>query len=194
MRFAVSFTMRSLFTFLCCLGFALALSAPARGAGLTGSRSRFVYRDANGRVSSAIIVRCYQRVAIVHPLARIDPRLDPKLARAATIAEERANAFSKARCWRYVKEALVASGAIDSYPKTNFAWQAGEELVHHYGFTQLAIRDPYAAPIGAILVYGGNGVPGHVAIRTRSGFASDYRTSRRCKFPLLAIYAKYPSA
>ncbi len=99
------------------------------------------------------------------------------------------------RCWRYVKQALVESGACSSYPRTQYAYQAGRELVRNYGFKRLAMRDPYAAPMGAVLVYGpdGDGGAGHVAIRTRNGFASDYRTSNRCKYPLLAIYGKFSS-
>ena len=82
------------------------------------------------------------------------PNLDPKLARAATIAEDRAHAHSRRSCWRYVKEALLAAGAVDSYPQTALARQAGEELVNRYGFTRLATRDPYQAPVGSVLVYG----------------------------------------
>jgi hypothetical protein len=133
-------------------------------------------------------------VPIVHPDARVDARLDPRLRRAATIAEERANAHSKARCWRYVKEALLASGVIKSYPKTNYASQAGEELVRSFGFKRLLVRDQFAAPIGAVLVFAqGSHGSGHVVIRTRSGFASDYWTKNRCKYPLIAVYGKFSS-
>ena len=37
---------------------------------------------------------------------------------AASIAEERAHAHSRSRCWHYVKEALLASGVIETRPKT----------------------------------------------------------------------------
>jgi hypothetical protein len=130
------------------------------------------------------------RVPVTHPAARIDPRIDPKLRRAATIAEERASARTKARCWQYVKEALLAAGAINSYPKTAYAYEAGEELSRNYGFTRLPVRDPYAAPLGAVLVYGGRG---HVEIRTRDGFASDYHSKNRCFYPLIAAYGKFTS-
>jgi len=127
-----------------------------------------------------------------HPDARVDERLDPRLRRAATIAQERANARSKSRCWRYVKEALVASGVINSYPKTNYASQAGDELVRSYGFKRLPVRDQFAAPIGAVLVFG-HGTAGHVVIRTKTGFVSDYWTKNRCKYPLVAVYGKFSS-
>ena len=93
-----------------------------------------------------------------------------------------------------MKEALVASGVINSYPKTNYASQAGEELVRSFGFKRLPVRDQFAAPIGAVLVFarGSNG-SGHVVIRTRSGFASDYWTKNRCKYPLIAVYGKFSS-
>lgn len=124
----------------------------------------------------------------------MDSRLDPKLRHAASIAEERAHARSKARCWRSVKEALLASGAITSYPKTNYAYQAGEELVRSYGFKKLSMRDPFAAPLGAVLVFshGSNGA-GHVVLRTKTGFVSDYRTKNRCRYPLVAVYGKFSS-
>ena len=179
--------------FLCGLGLRLS-TIGVRSEGLASSSSRFYYQTPSGSTGSAYIIRHYWRVPIVHPDARIDSRLDPRLRRAATIAQERANAHSKARCWRYVKEALVASGVINSYPKTNYASQAGEELVRNYGFKRLPVRDQFAAPIGAVLVFGqGSNGSGHVVIRTKSGFASDYWTKNRCKYPLIAVYGKFSS-
>ena len=143
---------------------------------------------------SARIMRHYWNVPVIHPDAEIDLRLDPRLRRAATIAQDRANARSKSRCWQYVKQALVASGVIKSYPKTNYASQAGTELVRDFGFKKLAVRDQFAAPIGSILVFGqGSHGAGHVEIRTRTGFVSDYWTKNRCKYPLLAVYGKFSS-
>jgi hypothetical protein len=163
-----------------------------RSAGLAPSRSRFYYNDFDGGVGSARIMRHYWRVPVFHPDATIDARLDPRLRRAATIAQERANARSRARCWQYVKEALVASGVIGSYPKTNYASQAGDELVRSYGFKRLPVRDQFAAPIGSVLVFG-HGSAGHVVIRTKTGFVSDYSTKNRCKYPLVAVYGKFSS-
>ena len=105
----------------------IAFAASACGAGKPArSSSRFYFKDKHGRRQSAEIVTRYRRKKIVHPLAKIDPRIDPKLRRAATIAEERAHAHSRSRCWQYVKQALLASGAIHSYPKTAYAKQAGQ--------------------------------------------------------------------
>lgn len=179
--------------FLCCS--ALIFSATqAQSAGLAPSKSRFYYRTPAGSTGSARIIRRYWNVPVVHPDAQVDSRLDPRLRRAATIAQERANARSRARCWRYVKEALVASGVIDSYPKTNYASQAGDELVRNYGFKRLPVRDQFAAPVGSVLVFAqGPGGAGHVAIRTKTGFVSDYWTKNRCKYPLLAVYGKFSS-
>jgi hypothetical protein len=177
--------------FLC--GFGLALSSiEVRSEGLTNSKNRFYYQTPAGSTSSARIIHHYWNVPIFHPDARVDERLDPRLRRAATIAQERANARSKSRCWRYVKEALVASGVIKSYPKTNYASQAGDELVRDYGFKRLPVRDQFAAPIGAVLVFG-HGSTGHVVIRTKTGFVSDYWTRNRCKYPLVAVYGKFSS-
>ena len=110
--------------------------------------------------------------------------------RAATIAQERAHAHSKSRCWRYVKEALLASGVIDSRPKTALAKQAANELVQDYGFKKLPIRDPFAAPVGAVLVYNARRAAGHVEIRTKNGFVSDFRSKTPSKRPLMGVYAK----
>lgn len=176
------------------VGFSLALTvSSARSEGLSPSKDTFFYQGPSGSTSSARIIRHYwKRVPVVHPDAKIDPRLDPRLCRAATIAEERANARSRARCWRYVKAALVASGVIDSYPKSNYAYEAGEELERCYGFKRLPVRDQFAAPIGAVLVFG-YGSESHVVIRTKKGFASDYWTKNRCKYPLVAVYGKFSS-
>lgn len=155
------------------------------------AKSEFVYKDRNGKIVSAPIVEGYQKKRIVHPMAKIDPRLDPKLSRAATIADERAHAHSKSRCWHYVKDALLASGAVSSRPTTALAKEAGDELVRNFGFKKLPIRDPYAAPIGSVLVYfKGRNRPGHVEIRTKTGFVSDFRSKDACRYALLGVYAK----
>ena len=167
----------------------------ARCEGLTDSKSKFYYQTPNGTSSAPIVRRYYtvRTIPVVHPDARVDSRLDPRLCRAATIAQERANARSVARCWRYVKEALLASGAVNSYPKTALARQAGDELVRSYGFKRLAVRDPYQAPIGAVLVYGSGRSAGHVEIRTARGFVSDFRTPTPSHRPLIGVYAKTSS-
>jgi hypothetical protein len=182
------------FAALCfCCGVCFALvTTPSGAQGVNKSGSRFSYQDSSGRIVSVHVVRHYWFRPIVHPLARIDPRIDPRLRRAASIAEERATAHSRARCWRYVKEALVASGVIKSYPKSAYAADAGKELVRDYGFKRLPIHDPYAAPLGAVLVYGDRN-RGHVELRTRDGFASDYRSKYRCFYRLDAVYGKFSS-
>jgi hypothetical protein len=161
--------------------------------GLVKSTSRFYYRDLNGDMSSARIVHRYWSEQIVHPFAKTDERIDMKLIRAASFAQERAHAQSRAHCWQAVKEALLAAGVIDHYPRTNYGCQAGDELVRDFGFQKLdGIQDPYDAPLGAVLVYdhGANGA-GHVELRTKDGFVSDYHSKNRCRFHLLAAYAKF---
>lgn len=170
----------------------LSTTVDVRSEGLAPSRTRFYYRNFDGTRGSARIIRHYWRVPVVHPDATVDSRLDPRLQKAATIAQERANARSRSRCWQYVKTALVESGVIHSYPKSNYATQAGDELVQNYGFRKLPIHDQFAAPIGSVLVFG-HGTEGHVVIRTKSGFVSDYWTKNRCKYPLVAVYGKFSS-
>jgi hypothetical protein len=68
------------------------------------------------------------------------------------------------------------------------AKQAGSELTNEYGFKKLNLKNPYKAPIGAVLVYGGRGA-GHVEIRTSDGFVSDYfSTKPRLGRPFLGAY------
>jgi hypothetical protein len=155
------------------------------------SPSEFVFKDKNGKQMSVPVIDQYQKDRIARPLAKVDPRLDPRLTRAASIADDRAHAHSKSACWHYVKEALLASGAVSSYPKTSLAKQAGDELVRDYGFKKLPIHDPYAAPVGSVLVYyKGRNRPGHVEIRTKTGFVSDFRSKSACKYALIGVYAK----
>jgi len=169
-----------LFVGICILAF-----SGARASGISKSDTRFVYVDKNGKVQSAQVISGFTG-KMKNPF----PHLDPRLARAATIAEERAHAHSRSQCWRYVKEALLASGSVDSYPQTALARQAGDELVSRYGFKRLPVRDPYAAPIGAVLVYGSGRAAGHVEIRTAHGFVSDFRTPTPSRRPLIGVYAK----
>ncbi|MEP6602553.1 MAG: hypothetical protein ABJB69_01235 [Spartobacteria bacterium] len=151
---------------------------------------KFNFKDASGKTQSVDVVTNFQPKKIEHPLAKVDRKLDPKLAKAATIAQERAHAHSRARCWQYVKEALLASGAVNSYPGTANAKEAGGELTSHYGFKKLPVRDPFKAPVGSVLVYGASKAAGHVEIRTQDGFVSDFKSRVPSPRPLLGIYAK----
>jgi hypothetical protein len=127
------------------------------------------------------------------PAAKYDPRVDPALVRAARLADQRAGRHSTARCWHFVKDALVDAGAVRSRPVSAYAIQAGDELVRQHGFVRLRISDPYRAPIGAVIVYGGCGGAGHVELRTAHGFASDYRSQYACRFRMVGVYAKLNS-
>lgn len=115
--------------------------------------------------------------------------VSPDLVEAAQIAETNARSRSIKRCWRYVKRALVAANVVDSYPDGISAKNAGRELTEHYGFTRLDISNPEDAPVGAILVYGGEGY-GHVEFRTQSGYVSDFKASRPSSRPLTGVYVK----
>jgi hypothetical protein len=169
---------------------AVAISASAAKTEALNFKPQFVFKDRNGKTVSAPIVDEYQQKKLVYPAAKVDPRVNPKLMQAATIAQERAHAHSKSRCWHYVKEALLASGVIDSRPKTAMAKQAADELVRDYGFKKLSIRDPFAAPLGSVLVYSARGAAGHVEIRTKNGFVSDFRSKTPSRRPLIGVYAK----
>jgi len=172
---------------LCCLAFC---PRPAEALVRSAPKPKFAYKDASGKKQSVEIVDKYQPKKIVRPLAKIDSTIDPKLRRAATIAQERAHAHSLSKCWRFVKEALVAAGVVKSRPQTPLAKQAGQELVNNYGFKKLPVSDPYQAPVGAVLVYDAKRAAGHVEIRTQDGFVSDFRSKTPSPRPLLGVFAK----
>src|SRR5437870_7117221 len=151
--------LNSCFVAICGLIFATA----AHGQTVESAK-RFIFKDADGKTDSAEIITKYVPKKIVHPMAKADPSISSKLMRAATIAEERAHAHSREQCWHYVKQALLASGAVSSYPKSVNAKDAGKELTSNYGFKKLSVHDPYKAPVGSVLVYNNKKGAGHVEI------------------------------
>jgi hypothetical protein len=171
---------------LCCVAF---YPRPAAALNFSSPKPKFGYTDASGKKQSVEIVDKYYPKKMVQPFGN-DSKIDPKLRRAATIAEERARAHSLSKCWRYVKEALVAAGVVTSRPQTTLAKQAGQELVNNYGFKKLPVTDPYQAPVGAVLVYDAKRSAGHVEIRTEDGFVSDFRSKTPSRRPLLGVFTK----
>ncbi len=157
------------------------LAAAPRGQAIAAAPEQFRFTDATGNINSAPLVDDSSQRKLT---------INPALKRAATIAQERANAHSRSMCWRYVKQALLAAGAVDSYPQTANAKEAGAELVNHYGFEALPVTNPYDAPVGAVLVYTAENAPGHVEIRTETGFVSDFKTDKASKRKLIGVYTK----
>lgn len=123
------------------------------------------------------------------PAAVRNDSIDPVMLKAGSIAEQRALPRSTMRCWRFVKEALVAAGSVSSYPQTAYAKQAGDELVRNYGFVRLSVRCAAQAPVGSVIVYGGAG-PGHVELRTARGFVSDFYHCQPSNMPFIGAYAR----
>ncbi len=116
-------------------------------------------------------------------------RYDARMIRAAQIATERAKPKKTWYCWRYVKNALLAAGLVSTRPVTAWAKQAGDELCKHHGFVQLNLRDPKKAPVGSVIVYGGPDA-GHVELRTREGYVSDFVSKTPYPRPLVGIFIK----
>jgi len=114
---------------------------------------------------------------------------DSRMLRAAEIASARAYAHSQGSCWRYVKDALVSAAVIDSRPKTAYAKEAAWELTSDFGFSRVLCNDPFKAPIGSVLVYGGRGA-GHIEFRTQNGFVSDFWNAKPSSRPLIGVYVK----
>ena len=179
-----------LFSLGCAAFFPATASALSMSPRPNPQPSKFVFKDPSGKATSVDVVQSYQPTKIARPFTTADRQLDPKLTRAATIAEERAHAHSRRQCWHAVKEALLASGVISSRPTTAYAKQAGQELVSNYGFRQLPVSDPYQAPVGSVLVYNASRAAGHVEIRTKDGFVSDFRSKTPSRRPLLGIFVK----
>jgi len=177
-------------TFVILLGFAVFCPRPAMALRFSAPTPKFNYTDASGKKQSVEVVEKYYPKKIVEPFAKADTQIDPRLRRAATIAEERARAHSLSKCWHFVKEALVAAGVVKSRPQTTLAKQAGQELVNNYGFQKLPVLNPYEAPVGSVLVYGAKRAAGHVEIRTENGFVSDFRSKTPSRRPLIGIFAK----
>ena len=172
------------------LGSAVFCPRPAMALRFSAPTPKFNYTDASGKKQSVDVVDKYYPKKIVQPIANADAQIDPKLRRAATIAEERARAHSLSKCWHFVKEALVAAGVVKSRPQTTLAKQAGQELMNNYGFKKLPVSNPYEAPVGSVLVYGAKRAAGHVEIRTETGFVSDFRSKTPSRRPLIGVFAK----
>jgi hypothetical protein len=150
----------------------------------------FSFKSLGGKKESIPVITQYYPKQIVYPYGKVDRHIDGRLMQAATIAQERAHAHSRSRCWHYVKDALLASGVIDTRPKSELARDAASDLVSNYGFKRLAVSDPFSAPVGSVLVYGTARSVGHVELRTRDGFVSDFRSKTPSRRPLLGVYAK----
>src|SRR5437660_6900442 len=110
---------------------------PALALVFSAPNPKFAYTDASGKKQSAEVVDKYYPKKIVEPFAKTDSQIDPKLRRAATIAEERAHAHSLSKCWHFVEEALVAAGVVKSRPQTTVEKHAGQVLVNDYVMKKL---------------------------------------------------------
>ena len=114
---------------------------------------------------------------------------DPRMIKAAEIARQRAHPRMTWHCWAYVKDALLAANVVQTRPTSGWARQAGEELCTKYGFKKISTMNPMKAPIGAVIVYGGQDA-GHVELRTENGFVSDFISAQPYPRPVIGIYVK----
>jgi hypothetical protein len=119
-------------------------------------------------------------------------RYDARMIHAAKIARERAHLQTTWHCWAYVKDALLAANVVTTRPTTAWAKNAGDELVQKFGFQRLRQNDPRRAPVGAVVVYGGADA-GHVELRTRDGFVSDFFSPTPYPRPVVGIFVKQSS-
>lgn len=94
-------------------------------------------------------------------------------------------AFSTAFCWRYVKCALMQSGFVDSYLESANAIDVKKEKILEQNDFKDIFEEQKSSiskdqiPYGAILVYKHRDQPnhpGHIEIKTPSGYVSDFRS------------------
>lgn len=181
--------MRKVLHFLFCAGF-LAISAPvhaARNTTLHLPEPGFSGSSPEKKQKSGLFPFLFQENRPAVPEVEIDERMND----AIRIAERSARSRSIKRCWRYVKRALQMANVIDCYPTTRLAKQAAVELPERYGFKQIEVENPFDAPVGSVLVYGGRGA-GHVEIRTERGFVSDFVSPDPSPRPLIGVFIKPP--
>jgi len=117
---------------------------------------------------------------------------DDPMMEAVEIATLSAHKHSRRHCWRAVKDALFEANVVPYRPTSKYAWQAAEELEQKFSFKRLEVTDPFDAPIGSILVYGGPGA-GHVEFRSEEGFVSDFTNPRPSHRPLIGVYVSSAS-
>lgn len=114
---------------------------------------------------------------------------DPRMIKAAQIARQRAHPHMTWHCWAYVKDALLAANVVSSRPTSAWAKDAATELTQNYGFKKISTMNPLKAPVGAVIVYGGQDA-GHVELRTENGFVSDFISTQPYPRPVIGIYVK----
>src|SRR5215831_19988640 len=86
------------------LGTAVFCPRSAMALQFSAPTPKFNYTDASGKKQSVDVVDKYYPKKIVQPIGKVDAQIDPKLRRAATIAEERARAHSLKKCWQFRSE------------------------------------------------------------------------------------------
>lgn len=117
-------------------------------------------------------------------------KYDLRMIRAAEIASSRTSSSKPLwHCWHSVKDALLEAGVVSTRPTSPWAKQAGEELCGKFNFRKLPLKNPLDAPVGAVIVYGGADA-GHVELRTKSGFVSDFISRTPYPRPLIGVYVK----
>src|SRR5205814_10450448 len=65
----------------------------------TKSGFHFSFKSPEGKKESVPVITQYYHQQIDYPYGKIDRHIDSRLMQAATIAQERAHAHSRSRCW-----------------------------------------------------------------------------------------------
>jgi hypothetical protein len=115
----------------------------------------------------------------------------PKVQNMIRIARRTSHASSRRLCYKYVKQDLLGSGMIGSYPPGRFAKKAVGDLeaqgmvnlLDYPQYKSVIGQDPSKVPKGAVIVYstGEKSEAGHIEIKTGDGgrleYISDYHSS-----------------
>ena len=83
---------------------------------------------------------------------------------------------------------LFGLNMVDELDRTAFGVLL-PEIRRDFGFRRIRETNPYKAPVGSVLVYGGRGA-GHVEFRTKRGFVSDFVSLKPSPRPLIGIFVK----
>src|SRR5206468_3998060 len=90
--------------------------------------------------------------------------------------------------------ATAAQGQLAGSAKSRFVFKDADgrtdsaEVVTKYAPRKIV--HPFSKMVGSVLVYGASKGAGHVEIRTKSGFASDFRSKIPSPRPLIGVYTK----
>ena len=131
-------------------------------------------------------------------LAEAVKPIDPHFARTRLLALEntwhgRALPLDYLKAARAFVDERGLSLHLDGARLFNAAVASGvpaREIAQHFDSVSVCLSKGLGAPVGSVLVYNANRAAGHVEIRTKDGFVSDFRSKTPSHRPLLGVFVK----